>query len=173
MTSKLELVWNNLVSHVKILAQNNHSIIVKETIYNEFENTVHNMYFDLLKKAMGQNVKYLDRHKVAAIIIVALIDIRVIECREDESESSMRLLYQTAFSSGLSYMLYELNHDRLSNGKDAISQYVFPHQMFGDDSYCENAVKMLCFSRDNLDGSILLLANILFLIEAYTLVVLD
>lgn len=170
MKNKLELVWNNLISYAEGLKKSNDCFCIREEMYEEFESAVNKMYIRLLERAMQPDVVYLDRHKVSAIIIVVLINLKVIYIKEGIANSNAELPYQLAISTGLSYMLYELNHERLNNGKNVISRYIFPKQMFGEANCCENIVRMLYLTKDNLSDSILLLSCTLFMIEAFTLV---
>ncbi len=118
---------------------------------------------------MKDDVVYLDRHKVAAILIYAVIETQIMEYRiKDESQVFLDNYY-LAFSTGMSYMQYEANLSYVEQNKPFISKFRFPDVLFGNKRYLEHIISMLYAADIDNNLNLFELANILFLLEIYNI----
>ena len=169
MQAKLQTLWDDMLKAVDCDKKRDKNIIVHRERADEFNRTFHELYSKTMKQNMAQDVIFLDRHKVAAIIILSIIKSEILEYRDVTDNKVFLGNYHLALSTGLSYMQYELNQVLREKGESIIKKYDFPDVMHGKSSYKENLINMLYFSDKEENLSVLSLANIMFMIETYNL----
>ena len=129
-------------------------------------------YQNIKHSYMHSNVEFLDRHKIAAVIIYAIVETKVLKPKVNYINNVYIGNYKLAISAGLSYMQYELNHELIRQDMKPIDQFIFPDTINGNKSYLEYLVNLLYLTEKENELSLLYLlylANIFFLIEQYTL----
>lgn len=169
MYKKLQLLWNEMIKDVERNIEKDENIIVNKDKYIEFQNVFEKMYDKIKNENMQNEVLYLDRHKVAAIIIYSIVKIKVVEYGVSAEGKEFLGNYQLAFSAGLSYLQYELNQKLNEKEITPIKKFLFPEVMYGTLCYKDNVINMLFFSDKESNLNILELANMLFLLEQFNL----
>ena len=165
MNNKLDTLWSEMIRNAKGKQSNDNNIIVYEDKKDVFFDFFNHTYTDFKQKYMSDKVVYLDRHKVAAILIYSVIKTKIMEYRIKDDNSLFLENYYLAFSAGLSYMQYEANLAYKSQNKPVISKFQFPDVLCGNKSYKEYVISMLYAADEENNLNIFQLANILFLLE--------
>ncbi len=163
---KLKGLWDEMVINAEKFQRTDANIIVNKDRYSLFEKIFLDEYDDVKKQSMDSSVKYLDRHKVAAIIVISIIKANFLEYSSENKNKQFILPYQFAFSAGLSYMQYEYNHELIAAGKKTIECFSFPPTLCGD-KYLDYMVRVLFDNDKRNDMNILNMANTFFLIETF------
>ena len=167
MYKKLETLWRMIIDEANGIKDQ--EIIVMNN-YELFLDNFKLLYSSLKKEYMSPEVEFLDRHKVAAIIIYSVINANVLNSKSSSNETIYIDNYRLAISAGLSYMQYELNHYLSTNNKKTIEKFSFPDVTSGNKTYLEHLINLLYISKEkDCMYNLLTMANILFLIEKYTL----
>lgn len=131
------------------------------------------------KKYMKDPEKELDRHKIAAILTISIIQSKSIYYNNKISNNQIFIgLQLLAVTCGLSYMQDELNKILIENGYDPIDKYDLPIPFSCDTNYLEVIARNLYYQEHGTDLSgkkvwtfnPLDLANEYFLIEYITLI---
>lgn len=149
------------------------SISFQKEKYGEFVKCFENIYGNILTNYMYSDVKALDRHKVAAILIIALIEVEPLEIENLPHNKIFLGNENLALQIGLSYMQNELN-DVLQEReiKRKISQYNMPMPISCGTSYINVMGRNLYLSKtvDEWKLNPLELSERLFLVEYITLI---
>jgi len=129
-------------------------------------------YIDMIKtKFMSPEVKDLDRHKVAAIIICSIIESEIIQlnyiCNDEEAFIGNEKL---AVTIGLSYMRDTLKRMLQGvPGEEAFEEYHFPEPFACNTKYINILCRNLFYSYNEFMLNPIDLANELFLLEYISL----
>ncbi len=170
MTNLINAIWENVEIAVKVMQVNNNRIKFFEN-KKDFEDNF-NDNLKIVKEYMHNPEENLDRHKVAAIIIIALLKTQILECSENE-EDDKRFVgnYVLATEVGLSYMREQLNEILKSKFGILIDRYFFPKSWTCDNDYFRVFYRNLYFAdrRDEWGLNPLDIAERLFLLEYITL----
>lgn len=179
MKEIIEAAWEYLGSAVKVMSQNEPSIkFVPEQFdfcYERFKYW-HSL---ILQRFMNKKVIELDRHKIAAIITISIVESKaVIYTKELKDEHMLFIgLQLLATTCGLSYMQEQLNELLEQKGINPIEKYIMPEPFSCNTKYLEVIARNLYYeeyAEDN-DGkklwnlNPLQLANTFYLIELYSL----
>ena len=179
---------------------------ITETIQNSEENAVMyndaedlffsncNHYYRLMQKFMKERDKYLDRHKVAAVVACAIVDTKVAgisaKSREDLEQAKRTetlVNAKIAVNVALAYMYSELqrvltNEEEWAKlernkipytgtGDNLFSQYHIP-KCWSSGSGNKTLADILCsdlhFAKELSSLNPLLLSSLFFMIEAYS-----
>lgn len=137
----------------------------------DFSDSFEQEYNRIKETYMASNVNFLDRHKVAAIIICTIIKERIIiNKRELDSNSIFMGLEMIALSVGLSYMQRELNDFLRRKGETKlVNSYTMPIAMACDTDYFDILSRNLYFANRDYKLNPLDVADKLFLLEYITL----
>ena len=166
MRNKLESIWEEIIRYSNKKALLDSNIIVHYEKKSEFFDSFYKNYNDFKRNYMSEKVVYLDRHKVAAILMYTVIDIGIIDLKNNDHDKLFLDNYYLAFSLGFSYMLFEMNS---YNKEKHLSKFEFPDTLFNDKAYKDYFVNMLYVSYNESNLNLLELANALFLIESFNL----
>ena len=128
----------------------------------------------------------LDRHKVAACLVKAIISVRLLHyenINEDDNEvylptKASRVNEELAFVSGLQLLSMYIAADASDDKKEKIlaslkKGFTFPPKITAENNYLDSTVRGLFYSNIMFGVNPILLANIFFLLESYFLVVND
>jgi len=168
---ELNAIWSKAVVEAELICKNNNIVAAHPERFAKFEKAFQEKYVQTREKNMWGERANLDRHKVAAIIIYAIIETNIIECTVN-IKGLFQDNYRLAVSVGLSFLQDECN--RMLKGKklSLIEKMKFPEVFEGEESYETHLIKMLYYSNEDSnsenrkrDTDILALSNILFLIE--------
>lgn len=169
MYAKLETLWNEMIKEAERSSKIDENIILNKERKLVFQEIFEEIYNKIKCQHMKDEVVFLDRHKVAAIIICSVIKTKIFECRIINENEVFLGNYCLALSAGLSYLQYELNQMLQEKGKLPIEKIIFPDVMYGKLSYKENLINMLYISDLEDSLNVLGLANIMFLLEQINL----
>lgn len=138
----------------------------KEAFQKEFENTYH----QFLETYMDETVRHLDRHKVAAIIIVSLLEVAPLSYENLDEDFFFVGQEVAAFKIGLAYMLEKLNEKLLSRKiNKKLKKFTFPNAQSCPTAYMEIMCRSLYYTKTKYMLNPLELANELFLLEYISL----
>lgn len=168
MENFYEEVWQN----VKIACgyAENEEIEFDEAKREVYENKC-NELIAIVKKYMNNSSEVLDRHKMAAILIIAIIKAEPLVCKNERNDSVFVANYVVAAEVGLSYMRELLNEMLEELGENLIDKYFFPDSWTCENGYFRVFYRNLFFTNTNMEWGLnpLDIAEKLFLLEYITL----
>ena len=172
MTETIKRTWKLLEDTVKQTNYKNPEIQLNNGSYDIYEQRFNYWYKNIKDKYMNNNVTYLDRHKVAAIVIISIIESHAIDCsKEISSEKKFIGQYLTAASVGITYMQDRLNYLLIKKREKPIEKIWMPEIVFSCnvpyfDIFCRN----LYYADDEKDWGLnpLDISKELFLLEYIT-----
>lgn len=165
MYAKLQTLWDELLKQAEIVRVRDENVIVNKDRSLIFHKNFEGFYDTIKNQNMAKEVVFLDRHKVASIIVYAVIKTKVLEYKFVEENKVFLGNYHLALSAGLSYLQYELNQILKESGQLPIDKFTFPNALYGDKSYKDNLICKLYFSYEKNCMNVLALADIMFLLE--------
>lgn len=175
MTKTIKYVWNVLNGAIKTIddddKKKNLTIHCKD--FNFFKNTFNDLYNKILVDYMEKSVDNLDRHKVAAVIIISIL--KTIDIEYDNlPETNVFWGKQTvAVNIGLNYMCGELNKILAENGWNGeIERFDMPNAISCNTSFEDIMIRNLVYAEDNPEWGLnpLTIAENLFLLEYITII---
>lgn len=110
----------------------------------------------------------LDRHKIAAIIMTAIINAPLIDCKSDNQDEIYFGNYILAIDCGLDYLLDEINQVLRKNNKTELNAFYFPEATACKTSYYKIFFRNLYFADQKKKINTLDIAERLFLLECLT-----
>jgi len=171
-------VWNVLLSEAEKLCREDKNLVVyndaKQVFFENFD-----YYENLIFDNFMQRDDPLDRHKIAAIIVCAILRANLVGITakaEDKhgaykDENAFLANEKLALSTALSHMLSQLELE-FENGdipyKEMISEYILPRPISCSRSFDEVLCRDFYYAKKHFKLNPLTLANIFFMIEAYT-----
>lgn len=131
----------------------------------------------LLKQYMKEEVIELDRHKIAAILSISIIESKAISYNGDLHGKIFLGLQLLSVSCGLSYMQLQLNNLLKSKNQKTINKYLMPRPHSCETNYFDVIARNLYYEEHGTDLNgrklwglnPLQLANTFYLIELFTL----
>lgn len=172
MTKFLDAVWKTLEIEVNKFIEHDENIYLDVTLKKDFFKLLEENYRNIKKKYMKDCVNNLDRHKVAAVVIISILQIDLIKYDKDVPKGEMFIGKEIiATQIALSIMCDFLN-DRIAavgiNHK--ISSYYMPHPMSCETPYFLVFVRNLVYSKEDFVLNPLDISEKLFLLETITLI---
>lgn len=136
----------------------------KEKTYKELCEILYNKILEY----MAEEESPLDRHKVAAIVMIAIIKSNILTSTK---EGRFMGNYILAAEVGLSYLLKELNDKLSERGQKNIDKFWFPDALSCPTDYLKIFYRNLYFAHTNAEWNLnpLDMAERLFLLEYMTL----
>lgn len=163
-----EEIWQN----VKIACRyvENENIKFDETKRELYEKKCKEL-ITVVKQYMNTSSETLDRHKMAAILIIAIIKSEPLICEKVISDSVFVANYVVAVEVGLSYMRELLNDILEELEENMIDKYFFPESWTCENGYFRVFYRNLYFTNINIEWGLnpLDIAEKLFLLEYITL----
>ncbi|MEY8335820.1 hypothetical protein AALB53_22485 [Lachnospiraceae bacterium 47-T17] len=169
LNTLVESIWNTIsvgVSDEQSLHNNIETPIDGKRI---FKQKFIEIYNDILDKYMEDPKGSLDRHKVAAIIMVAIIKSDLVRESEASEQGIYFGKYALAADCGLDYLLYEINRILLSNDKPILDSFSFPNATSCSTPYFNIFFRNLYYADTGYMLNPLDLAERLFLLEQITI----
>ena len=166
----IDAYWKELKNATTYYRKKNKNIVFDDSKYQEFYDVFKKKYNAIRHEYMKENVTALDRHKVAAVMIVTSIEVKAVSYRGELSEKQ-HFLGSEMFSTevALSWMLDTLNKKLVGLGKTPIVSYHMPKAFSCDTPYFEVFTRNLFFSNRDYKLSPLDVSEKLFLIEYISL----
>lgn len=175
MTKTIKYVWNVLNGAIKTIddddKKKNLTISCKD--FNFFKKTFNDLYYKILNDYMEESVDNLDRHKVAAVIIISILKTIDIEYNNLPDTKVFWGKQTVAVNIGLNYMCGELNKILAENGWDGeIEKFDMPNAISCNTSFEDIMIRNLVYAEDNPEWGLnpLTIAENLFLLEYITII---
>lgn len=166
MTPLIENAWKLMREESKKYTEIDPRFICDESKYKYFKEKFKKLYGEVKKEYMLPSVKNLDRHKVASIIIISLLEADVVSYKDLESGSIFIGAELIALKTGLAYLVEKLNEKLNERGiKKKIGEFKLPNTQSCDTSYIEVVCRNLYYTRRDYKLNPLDLAERLFLLE--------
>lgn len=174
MTKTISYVWNMLGDALDLLKEDdlNNCLVIKKKDRKIFQDIFLHLYDCIMQKYMSDGVDFLDRHKVAAIIIITILRTVEIEYTDLPEEQILWGKQTVALNIGLSYMCDEMNTVLKKNGcTKLIDHYFMPEASSCETSYQDIMIRNLVYAENNPEWGLnpLDIAEKLYLLEYITL----
>lgn len=165
-------VWEMFISVGEQMMKEDSDIVLNYAAEQYFSNSFDILYKYTKKEYMRDSVVYLDRHKVAAIVIIAFARANVLGYGKHLDGSMFWGNYKLAISVGLSYMLDMFNNELRENGNNiTIKKYIMPEVLMDNIPYIDVLARNIYITE--LEGksevNVLNLAEKLYLLEYITM----
>lgn len=122
--------------HCQTNKQKNPGVILDSDSYKKFDDYFRKMYSEIKEHYMESTVKNLDRHKIASIIIVSLLNSNdIVYQGEIEQGEEFFGQYLIAASVGITFMQNQLNMLLMEKNKEPIKKLWFPDALSCDTPY--------------------------------------
>lgn len=170
MTKLINSIWENVKIAAEFMIQSDNRISFDDNKKENFKE-----FFDynleIVKNYMFDSKENLDRHKIAAIIIISILKVSPLKSSGDEENNIFVGNYVLATEIALSYMREQLNEILLEQHEQTISKYFFPDSWTCKNNYFRVFYRNLYFADKNSDWGLnpLDIAERLFLLEYITL----
>lgn len=163
-------LWKIISDGIDTLKSQDSYIIENNDIKEKFEKSFQNLYVQILQNYMDVKTETLDRHKVAAILLISIIETDILRS-EHNSKKIFMGNYILASDTALTYMLSELNSRLKSKQQNIINSYYFPEALACETNYYRIFYRNLYYIDKSNTWTMnpLDLAERLFLLEYITL----
>lgn len=171
MKPVIERTWEYMENAVNSLKSMLKGLELQQTQKEVYSQLFDQMYDDILNHYMDEKVNYLDRHKVAAIVMICIIKSNAIiykgELPEDKKFFGQYLI---AVSTGISCLREMINRKLKDHGKH-IDELWFPTPLSCETPFLEIFSRNLSFADENPEWGMnpLIIAEELFILEYITL----
>lgn len=171
MKQIIDSIWAAIKEEINFLQDTDKNIIFDDSKYDFFKNEFEHNY-DLIKdKYMDKKVTALDRHKVAAVMIVSMLNTKAISYKKESDRYIFLGGEMIATEIALSWMCQSLNERLKEIGiQIEITKYSMPHAFACDTPYFEIFCRNLFFSQENYQLNPLDISEKLFLLEYITVI---
>lgn len=175
MTKTIKYVWNVLNGAIQTIDDDdrNENLTIKCKDFDFFKKTFKDLYYEILNDYMGESVVNLDRHKVAAIIIISILKTIEIKYNNLPKTKVFWGKQTVAVNIGLNYMCGELNKILAKNGWDGkMEKFDMPNAISCNTSFEDIMIRNLVYAEDNPKWGLnpLAIAENLFLLEYITII---
>lgn len=169
MTPLIDNTWNLLQSEYNKYDNPNFKFNTEKE--ETFKRMFTEKYHHIMKEYMDESVDNLDRHKVAALIIVSILETEAISFENLEKDYIFIGAELLALRVGLAYMLKKLNEKLAERGVDkTIEEFTFPTAQSCPTPYMEIMCRNLYYAKTDFKLNPLDLAERLFLVENIMLI---
>lgn len=167
MENFYEIVWSNVKTFCNYVKE---EVEFDESKKELFEKNC-NKLISLVKQYMNETSAVLDRHKMAAIIIIAIIQTKPLTYKKESDDVVFVANYVVASEVGFSYMRESLNEVLEEMGEMLIDRYFFPESWTCENGYFRVFYRNLYFADNSIEWGLnpLDISEKLFLIEYITL----
>lgn len=175
MDDYLKIIWKEIVKQCRKYMEEDQTLVLytdaEELFYRNFK------YFHsfIMKKFMILGEDKLDRHKIAAIIMCAILESNIVGISKEERDKSDDSIFLVNEKISVDVGLCEMQRllkKEFEGGKfpyDAIfEEILLPVPLSCNREYTEVICRDLYFSKMYYTLNPISLANFLFLLEAYT-----
>lgn len=170
MQPLIDGLWKLIESGIEYMKLQDKNIMDNNQDFKKkFEDNFESIYKSVLDY-MQDETESLDRHKVAAIMMIAIIKSDILHTIDSTNQKFMGN-YILATDCGLSYMISELNKRLNILIKREIEAYIFPEALACETNYYRIFYRNLYFANNNKEWGLnpLDIAERLFLLEYMTL----
>lgn len=170
MTPLVDNLWDIVEKEYKKYEEKDSNFIFAKDKQDEFKKQVDLLYKDIKRQYMLPTVKHLDRHKMAACIIIKMLEMDIISYKKVSSEYLFIGAELIALKVGLSYMRAKVN-EKLAERKviRRMKRFTFPEAQACETPYIEIICRNLYYAKRDFVFNPLDLADRLFLLEYISL----
>lgn len=172
MKQTIEKTWSLLEKTVEVANRKNLNIILNAQAKEKFADEFETLHKHIKENYMREEIQNLDRHKVAAIIMVCILSSDAL-AYEGVLQENERFFgeYLIAGSVGINYMQDRLNSLLVEKNQNTIDKFWFPEALSCDTKYFEIFCRNLYYADNEEKWGLnpLDIAEKLFLIEYATL----
>lgn len=169
MKQIIEAVWDSLKSEVEFYKKKDPNIEFATEKFEDFGKAFRVLYNHIKDEYMEESVDNLDRHKVAAIIIVVTLECELITYKKVLKDNQVFLGQEMIVAQlALSWMLRNLNEVLEEKGQQPVRSYHMPEAFACPTPYFEILCRNLYFSKRDYVLNPLDIAEKLYLIEYIT-----
>lgn len=166
MTPLIENVWDLLSNEYNKYGQQNSNFEFDITKKEAFEKFFTQSCDKIIKKYMDASVETLDRHKVAALIVISILEVDAISYINLDDDCVFIGAELLALKVGLAYMIEKLNEKLEAKGVNKkIETFIFPNAQSCGTSYMDIMCRNLYYTKNDYKLNPLDLADRLFLVE--------
>lgn len=169
-------IWNAVIKESSLMMKKDPLLVM----YTDSEKLFHenfNYFYSLISdKFMKLKDEHLDRHKIAAVIICAILksDVLGIACGHNSSQTiddiflaNEKLALNIALSDMYQRLIIEYQMEKIPY-EGIFKEYIFPRPLSCDREYTEVICRDLYFAKKYFELDPLSIANFLFLLEAFS-----
>lgn len=170
MEAFYNVTWGNVITAAEYLVAENDNITFDQNKEEEYKANI-NSLIGTVKQYMSDREKNLDRHKVAAIIMISIVKAAPLREKSNDGVTTFVGNYVIAAEVGLSYMRQVLNEYLIKIAEPVIDKYYFPKSWTCPNDYFRFFYRNLYFSDMESRWGLnpLDIAEKLFLLEYITL----
>lgn len=170
MTPIINSIWHSLQDEEKYYQGKKIIFNLDKNKFEEFKKSFTDLNNSIKDIYMKPNVNYLDRHKVASIIIVSILKTNLISYDGQISENKVFLGAELiATEIALSWMLKELKKELTIIVENNVEHYFMPQAWTCDTPYFEVFCRNLYYAQKDYVLNPLDISEKLFLLEYITL----
>lgn len=154
MKSTTRAYWKAITKHCEALSTGKDSMYVDNSLEEKYVSNCDKAYELCMLKEMSSDVVYLDRHKVAAILVIEAAKLGVIKRKDgriaDTEDEWFIGAQKILLISAISYLAQETNRIIEASGKDIpkMTQFKMPEAFSCNTSYIDIMSRLL---RNELD----------------------
>lgn len=169
-------IWNAVIKESSIMMKKDSLLVMytdSEKLFHENFNYFYSLISDRFMKLKDE---HLDRHKIAAVIICAILksDVLGIACGHNSSQTiddiflaNEKLALNIALSDMYQRLIIEYQMGKIPY-EGIFKEYIFPRPLSCDREYTEVICRDLYFAKKYFELDPLSIANFLFLLEAFS-----
>ena len=171
MEATTKVYWNKISKECSFFNTGKDAMFVDESVYDEYIKKCNDAYTNCKRNEMSNDVVNLDRHKVAAILVIEALKLQVIKRKDGKTGDSNDEFFigpqKILLISAIHYLAQEINH-YLDNNKyrlPQMQQFIMPKAFSCNTGYVNIMSRQL---RNELDADklyVLSLAEKFFLLE--------
>ena len=167
MRELTENFWRLIEEQYEKIVKYDKDFIFQKNKHEEFHKYFKEQYYYIKNKYMHSKVEFLDRHKVAALLITCSLEKEIIDYKNkgDKFFIGAQLL---TLRAALAYMFDKMNEKLMTSGKE-IETLELPESVSCDTNYIEIMCRNLYYAKKDYMLNPLELAEKLFLLEQYWL----
>lgn len=172
MRQTIDTTWELLKVTVNEVKKSSPELFLNLDAKKTYEKAFRAMHQEIKEKYMKKEVKHLDRHKVAAFIIISVIKSEAVKYAGNIPNNEVFFgQYLIAASVGISYMMNILNGILAEKEKNLIKRLWMPLAISCDTPFIEVFSRNLYFADTNPEWGLnpLAIAEELFILEYVTL----
>ncbi len=162
--------WKAIETQCELLSKDEAKLYLDEEKKHAYIEACDAAYKDCKEKIMAKSVENLDRHKVAAILVIMALELDVIKC-DNLGQDPKRLFIgseKVLVSCAISYLAQQVNHIIEKNASSQVQRmnsFKLPVAFSCRTNYIDIMCRVLYYDKIDNKLSLLDLADRFFLIE--------
>ncbi len=172
MTKTIQTYWSLLEQYCKITDKNECYPIIRHEVLEQYKKSVKKTYDQYKDKYLKDEVEFLDRHKMAAILVVEGIKCNVMVPSQGENVDSSKLFVgceKILLLAAVDYLLAHMNRCFIANDLKKIDTFIYPNAFTCKTKFVDVLSRTLYYSHTDFSLNIMELAEKFFLLEYITI----